>query len=218
MLIIRYIYGFVFMLLALGAFMGLVALFPVVSQDWRVYRWFILGLIAYVSFMGITNAFFDQNLKFFRTFTHELTHTIFTILSLKRVRAFQATSHQGGEIHVVGGGNMLILLSPYCIPIFTIGLLLLRPLFQIQFAPYLEFAIGISYFFHLHTNWLQTGRRQTDITKYPLLTSYSFIWFFHFLLIGILFLSFQKGLSAFWEFPKVTFESIKLLASFIITK
>lgn len=216
MVILRYIYGFIFLLLAVGALMGLFSHYPIVSQDWRVYRWFILGMIAYTSFMGITNAFFDQNLKFFRTFTHELTHTIFTILSLKRVRAFQATSHQGGEIHVVGGGNMLILLSPYCIPIFTIALLLLRPLFQIQFAPYLEFSIGLSYFFHLHTNWLQTSRRQTDITKYPLLTSYSFIWFFHFLVIGIVFLSFQEGVSAFWEFPKITFEGIKLLANFLI--
>ena len=218
MLIIRYIFGLVFLLLALGALMGLVSLYPIVSQDWRVYRWFILGMIAYTSFMGITNAFFNQNLKFFRTFTHELTHTIFTILSLKRVRAFQATSHQGGEIHVVGGGNMLILLSPYCIPIFTIALLLLRPLFQAQFSPYLEFIIGLSYLFHLHTNWIQTGRRQTDITKYPLLTSYSFIWLFHFLVVGIVFLSFQEGLSAFWEFPKVIFEHIKLLVSFILAK
>ena len=218
MVILRYIYGFIFLLLALGALMGLVGLYPVVSQDWRVYRWFILGMIAYFSFMGITNAFFDQNLKFFRTFTHELIHAIFTILSLKRVRAFQATSHQGGEIHVVGGGNMLILLSPYCIPIFTIALLLLKPLFQVQFAPYIEFAVGLSYFFHLHTNWLQTSLRQTDITKYPLLTSYSFIWLFHFLWVGIVFLSFQKGWSAFWEFPKITFEGIKLLVNFLLHK
>jgi len=205
MILIRYLFGFVFILGAFIAFLGVLALLPEVSQDWRVYRWFFLGMIAYFTLMGITHVFFAQNLKFFRTFTHELTHTIFTILSLKRVRAFQATSHQGGEIHVVGGGNMLILLSPYCIPIFTIFLLLVMPLLQSRFAPYLEFGVGLTYLFHLHNNWLQTSNRQTDITKYPLLTSYSFIILFHLLFIGIILLSFEDGIGAFLEFPKIAF-------------
>ena len=208
MILIRYLFGFIFFLGAFSAFLGLVYLLPVVSEDWRVYRWFFLGIIAYLALMGITHTFFAQNLKFFRTFTHELTHTIFTILSLKRVRAFQATSHQGGEIHVVGGGNMLILLSPYCIPIFTIFLLLLMPLLQNRFAPYLEFGIGLTYLFHLHNNWLQTSNRQTDITKYPLFTSYSFIILFHFIFLGIILLCFEEGVRAFLEFPKIAFRQM----------
>lgn len=214
--LIRYLLGLVFIIFAFGAGLALVELLPIISQDWRVYRWFFLGWIVYFALMGITNTFFSQNLKFFRTFSHELTHTIFTILSLKRIRAFQATSHQGGEIHVVGGGNMVILLSPYCIPIFTIFLFLLKPLFQAQFAPYLEFGLGLTYFFHLHTNWLQTGNRQTDITRYPLVTSYSFISLFHFLIAGILFLSFYKGFSALWEFPRLAFDGMVLFAERLI--
>jgi len=210
MTILRYIWGFLFWLLAFGAFIALVAIFPIISEDWRVYRWLFLGMIAYLAFMGISNAFFEQNLKFFRTFTHELTHTIFTVLSLKRIRAFQATSHQGGEIHVVGGGNMMIVLSPYCIPIFTILLLLLQPLFQAQFLPYLQFGIGMTYLYHLHTNWMQIGLRQTDITKYPLLTSFGFITLFHLLFLGIILWTFQDGWRAFLEFPKIVFEKLKL--------
>lgn len=211
MKLVRYIWGIVFLLLAIGAFMGLLSVFQLASQDWGVYNWFFLGMIAYLVLMSFSKALFAQNFQFFRTFTHELTHTIFIILSFKKIRAFQATSHQGGEVHVVGGGNMLILLSPYCIPIFTITFLLLRPLLQIQFWPYLEFLIGASYLFHLHTNWLQTGLRQTDINKYPYLTSFSFIILFHFILLGVVLQTFQDGLSAFWLFPKNMLEHLNLL-------
>lgn len=210
MIVLRYIWGFLFWILAFGALLALLTIFPIVSEDWRVYSWLFLGMVAYLALMGISSAFFEQNLKFFRTFTHELTHTIFTILSFKRVRAFQATSHQGGEIHVVGGGNMLIVLSPYCIPIFTILFLLLQPLFQTQYLPYLQFIIGLTYLFHLHTNWLQVGFRQTDITKYPLLTSFGFILFFQLLFLGIVLLHYQEGWRAFIAFPKMMYEKLML--------
>jgi len=206
----RYIWGLLFWIVAFGAFLAFLATIPSISEDWRVYRWLFLGMFAYLALTGITSTFFEQNLKFFRTFTHELTHTIFTILSLKKVRAFQATSHQGGEIHVVGGGNMLIILSPYCIPIFTIALLLLHPLFQTRFIPYIQFAVGLTYLYHLHTNWLQIGLRQTDITKYPLFISFGFITLFHLLFLGIILLYYQEGASALWNFPHTIFDKLKL--------
>ena len=208
----RYFWGILFVTLTFGVILELIALFPVFGEDWGIYKWFFAGFIGYLMLMGISNAIFNQNLKFLRTFIHELTHTIFTFLSLKRVQHFQASSHRGGEIHVVGGGNMLILLSPYCIPIFTILLLLLKPLFQLKFSPYMEFLIGFTYFFHLHTNWLQTSNRQTDINKYPFFTSYSFILLFHLLFLGILFYSFKIGLDSFWILPR---ESIEKLWFFI---
>ncbi len=217
MILLRYIWGLLFWILAFGALLALMVILPDMSADWRVYRWLFLGMIAYLAFMGISNAFFEQNLKFFRTFTHELIHTIFTVLSFKRIRAFQATSHRGGEIHVVGGGNMMIILSPYCIPIFTILLLLLQPLFQKQFLPYLQFAIGLTYLFHLHTNWLQVGFRQTDITKYPLLTSFGFIVFFQFVFLGIVLLSFQDGWRAFITFPQMVFEKLLLATEVLLS-
>lgn len=215
MKLLQHIWGLLFWLVAFSVLLALLAMVPIVGEDWRVYKWFLLGMIAYLALMGISNAFFEQNLQFFRTFTHELTHTIFTILSLKKVRAFQATSHRGGEIHVVGGGNMLIVLSPYCIPIFTIALLLLQPLFQTRFVPYLQFGVGLTYLFHLHTNWLQTGLRQTDITKYPLFTSFGFITLFHLLFLGIILLYYPEGVSALWEFPASIFEKMQLAAKVI---
>lgn len=210
---LRYLFGCLFALLSCGVFLELLAILPVIGNDWSIYQWFGLGGIGYLCLIGFTNAVLGQNLKFLRTFIHELTHTIFTLLSFKSIRHFQASSTKGGEIHVVGGSNMLILLSPYCIPIFTIFFLLIRPLLQTKFAPYLEFLLGFSYFFHLHTNWLQTGNRQTDITKYPLFTSYSFIILFQLLMLGIILFSFKSGLNAFWEIPKESIE--KLWSAFL---
>lgn len=206
--LLHYIFGFVFAILACGVFLEFLAILPIIGEDWSVYTWFLMGIVGYVILMGITNAVFDQNLKFLRTFTHELTHTIFTLLSFKSIRHFQASSTKGGEIHVVGGSNMLILLSPYCIPIFTIVLLLIRPLLQVKFAPYLEVALGASYLYHLHTNWLQTGNRQTDITRYPLFTSYSFIVLFQLLFLCIILFSFKSGVAAFIEMPKESVERL----------
>jgi len=185
----RYIWGLLFWIVAFGAFLAFLATIPSISEDWRVYRWLFLGMFAYLALTGITSTFFEQNLKFFRTFTHELTHTIFTILSLK---------------------NMLIILSPYCIPIFTIALLLLHPLFQTRFIPYIQFVVGLTYLYHLHTNWLQIGLRQTDITKYPLFTSFGFITLFHLLFLGIILLYYREGASALWNFPHTIFDKLKL--------
>ena len=199
MILQRYFWGGIFALLAFGAFLQFLAVLPIVGADWGIFRWFFIGGVAYLLLTGISNSIYEQNFKFLRTFTHELTHTIFTFLSFKSVRHFEATSHKGGEIHVVGGGNMLILLSPYCIPIFTVFLMLLKPLLQTQFFPYLEATIGFSYLFHLHNFWLQTGNRQTDIKKYPFFTSYSFITLFHLLFVSIISMSFVVGLNAFVE-------------------
>lgn len=208
MIVQRYFWGGIFALLAFGAFLQFLAILPIIGEDWGIFRWFFIGGAAYLLITGISNSIYENNFKFLRTFTHELTHTIFTFLSLKSVRHFEATSHKGGEIHVVGGGNMLILLSPYCVPIFTIFLMLLKPLLQVKFFPYLEGAIGFSYLFHLHNNWLQTSNRQTDIKKYPFFTAYSFITLFQLLFLSIILLSFVIGLNAFLEVVVGSFEKL----------
>ncbi len=208
MVVQRYIWGVLFALLALGAFLQFLAILPIIGEDWSILKWFAIGAVIYLAITGVSNSIYENNFKFLRTFTHELTHTIFTFLSFKSVRHFEATSHKGGEIHVVGGGNMLILLSPYCIPIFTVALLLAKPLLQAQFMPYIEGAIGFSYGFHLHNNWLQTSNRQTDIRKYPYFTSYAFIVLFQLLFISIIFLSFKIGLAAFVEIGKGSVEKL----------
>lgn len=208
MLLARYLWGILFSLLAFGATLQFIAIIPLVGSDWRIYQWFFWGIMGYLLLTGISNAVFENNFKFLRTFTHELTHTIFTFLSFKSIRHFEATSHKGGEIHVVGGGNMFIFLSPYCVPIFTLLLLLISPLFQTQFTPYIEGLIGFTYFFHLHNNWLQTHNRQTDIRKYPYFTAYAFITLFHLLFLSIILLHFIEGLDAFVAVGKGTIEKL----------
>jgi len=208
MVVQRYFWGVLFALLAFGAFLQFLAILPIVGEDWSIFKWFFCGAISYVILTGLANSIYENNFKFLRTFTHELTHTIFTFLSFKSVRHFEATSHKGGEIHVVGGGNMLILLSPYCIPIFTLALLLTKPLFQLQFVPYIEGAIGFTYLFHLQNNWLQTNNRQTDIKKYPYFTAYAFIVLFQLLFLGVILLNFKVGMDAFVDVGRGTLEKL----------
>ena len=85
---------------------------------------------------------------------------------------------------------------------------MLKPLLQTKFFPYLELALGFSYLFHLHNNWLQTSNRQTDIKKYPFFTSYAFIMLFQLLFLSIILLSFVIGLNAFVEVVVGSFEKL----------
>jgi len=210
MLLQRYILGLLFCVLVFGTGLALLGLLPLLVQGWSVYIWFTLGMVAYVIILGLNESLFKINSKLIRTFVHELTHTLFAWMSFREVRNFRVSHYRGGQVTIVGGTNMLIMLSPYCIPIFTLILLLVKPFLLTQFAPLIEVGIGLTYLFHLHTNVLQTGIHQTDITKYPLLTSFSFIALFQILFAGVVLLSFHEGLDAFWEFPMLAIDKLQI--------
>jgi len=217
MIVMRYLLGLLFFVLATSALLALVTLIPLLQYDWSIYIYFILGMAAYIIVLGLNESVFKINSKLIRTFVHEFIHTIFAWLSFKEVRNFRVSHYRGGEVTIVGGTNMLIILSPYCIPIFTLILLLVKPFLLSHLTTILDAAIGFTYLFHLHTNCLQTGLRQTDITKYPLLTSFSFIALFQFLFAGIILLSLQEGYNAFWEFPMLVVDKLQFLYQYFIT-
>ncbi|MBH66706.1 MAG: hypothetical protein CL784_09385 [Chloroflexi bacterium] len=94
------------------------------------------------------------------TWEHELTHALFCLLTLTKVRGFHAdekpykltrsnsaTSYSGHVTHDHVGGwrGMLITLAPYFFPTFAIALLLLRLVVNDGFQPVVDVLIGVTF-------------------------------------------------------------------------
>ena len=160
---------------------------------------FLIGLGSYALLLGIRNKNFQHNLGWFQTFTHELTHVLFSLLTFNKIYGFNATSHSGGHISYSGKSNMLIVLSPYCIPIFTLFALLLGAIAQGNHLDWIAAIIGFSYCFHLQTFAKQTRHYQTDLRKYGLFPSYGFIILLNLFFGSVILFSMIYGLEAFKE-------------------
>lgn len=165
---------------------------PYIQTNLPLFQYFLYGMGAYVvlEFLLLGTS---QNIKWARTFSHESTHILFLLLFFKKIEGFSATARSGGEVAYHGGGNFIISLTPYCFPLFTIPLLLIRPLFIQDILPYYDFVIGVTYAFHLSTFLRQTRFFQTDLQKHGLLFSTLFILFINALLVGIIFAFLDDG-------------------------
>ena len=165
-----------------------------------VYIPFFFGIGVYIILMGIKIGSFNHNFKWFQVFSHELTHVIFSILTFNKIHGFKATSHRGGYIEYQGRTNMLIILSPYCIPIFTLLLTIIAAIFGVRQNQYMIGAIGFTYMFHLHTFLVQTKGHQPDLRIYGRIPSYIFILLINLVMTGMIIGSITDGLMAFRNF------------------
>ena len=139
----------------------------------EMYEWTAVGIVAYLLLKGLLR----KNLEWMETFSHELTHTIVSMLTLRKVHLFQA-GEKTGAVTTSGGGfsEVLVSLAPYCLPIFTYLLLFLRPLVATDGMWIFDILLGLTIAFHTVCFSTQTGNHQTDINKYPLAFSYAYIY------------------------------------------
>lgn len=146
------------------------------NQIWtwnlEMYKWTGIGIIAFF----ILSRLFNKNLKWFATFSHELTHTIVSLLLFRKIHSFSAGMGYG-EIYTSGNERTLVFvdLAPYCFPIFTYLLLAIRMMLAKDMLMYYDIFIGLSIGFHIYCFRTQTGSYQTDINKHPLFFSYLYI-------------------------------------------
>lgn len=138
----------------------------------QLYMWTGIGILFFV----VVQRFLKENLQWFETFTHELAHTIVSILLLRRIHSFEANNNNG-LIMTSGNGKTLVFvdLAPYCLPIYTFLLLAIRAIVTSQFLWCIDLIIGISLAFHVRCFFKQTGSYQPDINKHPLYFSYTYI-------------------------------------------
>lgn len=106
---------------------------------------------------------------FLATFSHEFTHTVVSWLFLKRVHSFNVTASQGGEIMHTSGGKVAdtcISLAPYCLPVFTYALLIIRSCLRTEILPFCDVLLGITVAFHARCFASQTKWDQPDINHF----------------------------------------------------
>lgn len=138
----------------------------------QLYMWTEIGFVVFV----IVKRFLKENLEWFETFTHELTHTIVGILMFRRIHTFQANNNNG-LITTSGNEKTLVFvdLAPYCLPIYSYILLAFRAIATHQFLWCIDLIIGLTLAFHFFCFKKQTGSYQPDINKRPLYFSYTYI-------------------------------------------
>ncbi len=169
------------------------------------FWFFAMGLVLWVI------AFFSlPRPVWLYVWAHEMTHAIFTILCGGKVRHFHVTA-KGGHV-LTDKNNILIALSPYFIPLYTLILvptcLLLGNLFDLTmrlplpggfgFRPLwgVFLLIGLSWGFHLTFTLWMIGKDQPDLRINGFFFSITLIYLVNAFLLAFLLTAAAPDLSA----------------------
>ena len=126
--------------------------------------------------------------RWFLTLEHELTHTLFALLTFHKMIYFEATYSNGGKTAYYGsGGNWLISIAPYFFPTFSMIIIGFIYFAQPQYYPILIALLGYSIVYHIHSTYIETKIQQPDIQEVGVLFSFLFLPAANlFALIGVL--------------------------------
>ena len=204
-----------FFLIVMVGYEIIIYLFPEgrpLTWNLPVYQWTGIGIVAFF----VISRFFNKNLNWFSTFSHELTHTIVSIFLFRKIHSFQA-GRGTGEISTSGNSNTLVFvdLAPYCLPIFTYFLLGLRMMLVKNMLMYYDILIGLSIGFHIYCFKTQTGNYQSDINKHPLYFSYLYIATALLFNLCVILVSYWNDKNVFTAFWYVLTQMWKTLISFL---
>jgi len=130
---------------------------------------FWLGLFGYFIFQIL----FDKPIRAY-VFGHELTHALFGILAGAKIKGFKV-SGTGGSVNLTKTG-LVIALSPYFFPIYTIILIGIYRVVSLfldvgAFTPYFIFLAGFSISFHLFLTYYAISRGQSDLKQFGIFFS-----------------------------------------------
>lgn len=144
-----------------------------VLHQLEIFKWVALGAVAF----AIVRRYIKGNLKFAETFSHELTHTVCAFCFNMQVSEFHAKQNSG---YIMSAGHnaaksLPLSLAPYCFPLFTFILLAFRWMMDFHGMWLFDIIIGATLCFHICCFKSQIGNYQTDINRYPLLLSYTYI-------------------------------------------
>ena len=136
---------------------------------------FITGMAAYFILWKLL---FTRRLwgSWLPTFEHELTHTLFALITLHKVTGFHTSYEKGGHVRYIGGlGNWLITIAPYFFPTFVVLLLLMDYYFPLLQRDLFILLLGFVVSFHLISTLTETNTQQPDLTKVGLFFSWCFL-------------------------------------------
>ncbi len=196
---ISFLFALLFNIFALSFAWALLEELQLVALGHLSYGPVLLGMLAFWVLAQLPWRFIRENLEHFRVKIHEEIHEKMSLLFFRKIKGFYAHPH-GGELHFTGRENFIILLAPYCLPIYTLLVLLIRPIILPEYYPAVYFLLGFTWMFHLSTFFQQLGSHQSDITRYGLFFSYSFILWLNLLMTGLILSNIRGGWTASWFF------------------
>jgi len=174
---------------------------PLLGQEgWRSWWIYLAGMGAYL----LVELVFHRPIWVY-VFGHELTHAISGLLSGARILKFRATS-RGGEVHL-SKSNVLIVLSPYVVPIYMVMVLILYSILRIWFqAPWLnygfQFLMGATLAFHFSLTFVALHRHQPDLKVLGYFLSSTLIWLGNALILAALCISLFRKTPTFSQYGR----------------
>lgn len=164
---------------------------------------FIVGFLLYYVIRFFIKPL-KENISFFETFQHELTHMFFAFITFKNIYSFKASSKNGGLIKTEKV-NPIVVLSPYTIPLFSIFFIMLTFFIKEKFINFLFFFSGFFFaqFFSATVKDI-IFVKQPDLERYPVI-SYIIIIGSLFFFISFFYLFILYGINLFVFVPKSTF-------------
>ena len=168
--------------------------------------------------------FRGRGLGLWDTWEHELTHALFCIITFTKVKGFRAeteTIDRPGSVGAAGYvkhehastiRSVLIVLSPYFFPTFTMLLLPLRFALVKSMVPWFDLLLGVTFGFYVINRYAEIGlairtartkgAEGHDFQVFGIAFSLLFTLFCHVLIVGFLITLLHGGWSAAWEFLK----------------
>ena len=161
---LKYPVAIVMALLTFELFTVLVEIVEHIYIENHFYQYLLIGMGSYIVLWFVV---FKRVVgRWFLTIEHELTHTLFALLTFHKMLIFTA-SNRGGymQYHAKGGGNWLITIAPYFFPTFSMIVILFISLAQAQYYDILVAILGYSLIYHIHSTYVETSLKQTDIQE-----------------------------------------------------
>ena len=155
--------GVALLLPGLAAWLTLVQRVRALSVTWSGWAPFLSGAAGY----ALVHAVFRRPMTLY-VFGHELTHALAACCSGYKVQSLDV-SGKGGEVRL-SDSNIVVALAPYCVPIYTAGVLALHALVR-HYAPsvgtpiWVGVGLGFTLAFHAALTFHALAQNQPDLRQ-----------------------------------------------------
>src|SRR4051812_30295287 len=117
------------------------------------------------------------------TIEHELTHTLFALITLHRVSGVRPALSGGGHVRYEGRGNWLIAIAPFVVPLFALLVVVLA--IWVHNPRVISGLLGLCLAWNVIGNWSSTHRHHGDHREAGALFSFLFVTCSNLLVLGL---------------------------------
>ncbi len=155
-------------------------------------------------------------LRFFHVFEHEVTHLVTGLVFFIQPRQLVA-SESGGRMEMYGN-NFIVSLAPYFVPLFSLVLMALMPLFDTTVGLYACAALGLVTGYHLITNLQEFSLQQPDIRSHGLVFSTLICLWGNVIALGLVAGFLQHAWPGSWGYLKSGARETTAIVDFLVTQ